>query len=222
MHSLLLFILLTGAVLVESGWTQTTLSTSELEPIPPNQLLTALNALPDRTGPEPQTPSRAPHIQIDQNAPEEMQQLLLAGVRNLPDVQLLQDTPFSLPSSIGWVLPEELRGGPDNAYYSPEGEFGHSHPPEDGSVHLRLPAVASRMVFDKGWGILHPFSAIITHEKDVNLIMLYGPRDEQEVKAAWIIAQISYAFARGFDLTAVNETAITPATWGEAKHTDTP
>lgn len=151
-----------------------------------------------------------------------MQQMLLVGMQNLPDVQLLQNTPYSLPSSTGWVLPEDLRGGPSNAYSLPEGEFGHSHPPEDGSMHLRLPAVASRMVFDKGWGILHPFSAVITHEKDVNYIMAYAPRDEQEVKAAWIIVQISYAFARGLDLTAVNETAITPATWGEAKQADIP
>ena len=221
MHSLILAIVLIGSTFIKSGWTQTDLPAPVLELTPSDQLLHALNALPDRTGPEPRTPFSVPHIQMDQNAPEEMQQILLAGVRNLPDVQLLQDTPNSLPSSIGWVLPADLRGGPDNAY-SPEGEFGHSHRPEDGSMHLRLPAVASRMVFDKGWGILHPFSAVITHEKDVNYIMAYAPRDEQEVEAAWIIVQISYAFARGLDLAAVNATAITPTTWGEAKHADTP
>lgn len=220
MHSLLLSISLIGAALVGSGWTQTDLSTFDLEPIPHDQLLTALNALPDRTGPEPRTPFAVPHIQMDQNAPEEMQQALLAGVRNLPAIQLWQDTPFSLPNSTGWVLPEDLRGGPGNAY-SPEGEFGHAHRPEDGSMHLRLPAVASQIVFEKGWGILHPFSAVITGEKEVNYIMAYGPRDEREVQAAWIIVQISYAFARGLDLTAANETAITPSTWGEAKNADT-
>lgn len=220
MHSILLSIALIGSALVLAGWTQTDLSTAGLEPIPADQLLTALAALPDRSGPQPETPSRVPHIQIDQNAPAEMQQILLEGIRKLPDLRLWQDTPFSLPNSIGWVLPEDLRGGPENAY-SPEGEFGHLHRPEDGSMHLRLPAVASQTVFDKGWGILHPFSAAVTGEREVNYIMAYGPRDEQEVQAAWIIVQISYAFARGLELTPATETAVPSSTWGEAKEADT-
>ena len=220
MHALL-SIVLVGTLLTSPGWTQTDPPASVLAPIPANQLLTALNALPDRAGPQPQTPGRVPHIQMDQNAPVEMQRLLLAGAQNLPDVRLWQDTPYSLPSSVGWVLPEALRGGPDNAY-SLEGEFGHAHRPEDGSLHLRLPAEAARMVFDKGWGILHPFSAAVTGERGVNYIMVYGPRDEEEVAAAWIIVQISYAFARGLDLTASDETAVSPATWGETKQANTP
>ena len=218
MYRLPLAVILVVSALTTSGWTQTDLSASALKPIPANQLLNALSALPNRAGSEPSTPSRVPHIQIDQNAPVEMQQILLAGMQNLPDVRLWQDTPYSLPPAVGWVLPEGLREGPENAY-SAEGEFGHSHRPEDGSMHLRVPAAAARMIFDKGWGILHPFSAAVTGEREVNYIMVYGPRDEEEVAAAWVIVQLSYAFARGLDLTAANETAVPAATWGEAKHT---
>lgn len=185
-------------------------------PLPLDQLTKTLMTLPERVGSAPRTPFAVPHVQFDQNAPMAMQEALLGAVQTLPNIVLWRETPFSIPPAVGWVLPTELRGGPDNAY-SPEGEFGHSHRPEDGSMHLRLPESVARIVFEKGWGILHPFSAVVTGQKEVNYIMVYGPRDEGELQVVWAIVQASYAFARGLDLSAVAETAVAPTTWGLAK-----
>ncbi|MFT5376111.1 MAG: hypothetical protein ACI906_002945 [Candidatus Latescibacterota bacterium] len=216
MHQIVVLI---GFVLAiaASSWAQNSAAPSALNPLSLDGLVAALAALPDRRGPAPRTPFAVPHVQFDQNAPVVMQDILLAAVQTLPDIVLWRETPFSIPPAVGWVLPEDLRGGPENAY-SPEGEFGHSHRPEDGSMHLRLPATVSRIVFERGWGILHPFSAVVTGQKEVTYIMVYGPRDDDELAAVWAIVQASYAFARGLNLDGV--TAVTPATWGALKRVD--
>lgn len=184
-------------------------------PQPADQLGRALAALPHRSGSIPNTTPAIPHVQIDQNAPVAMQAALLDGVGALADVQLWA-TPYSLAGSIGWLLPASVRQGPVSAY-SREGEFGHSHRPEDGSMHLRLPAAAGQMVVDKGWGILHPISDSITGDPEINYLMIFGPRDEVDLEAVWVIVQSSYATARGLDLGDTSSTAIEPATWGQAK-----
>ena len=197
MHQIVVLI---GFVLAiaASSWAQNSAAPSALNPLSLDGLVAALAALPDRRGPAPRTPFAVPHVQFDQNAPVVMQDILLAAVQTLPDILLWRETPFSIPPVVGWVLPEDWRGGPENAY-SPEGEFGHSHRPEDGSMHLRLPATVSRIVF-------------VTGQKEVTYIMVYGPRDDDELVAVWAIVQASYAFARGLNLDGV--TAVTPATWG--------
>ncbi len=48
--------------------------------------------LPPRTGPRPHTTPSAPHIQLDQNAPAEMQAALRARVYALADVEERQTT----------------------------------------------------------------------------------------------------------------------------------
>ena len=217
---------LIGSVLVIAASSQaqdaaTSSVSSVLSPHSMDELVATLATLPQRTGPAPRTPFEVPHVQFDQNAPIAMQEALSAAVQLLPDIVLWRETPFSIPPAVGWVLPKDLRGGPDNAY-SPEGEFGHAHRPEDGSMHLRLPAAISQSVFEKGWGVLHPFSAVVTGQKEVNYIMVYGPRDERELAAVWTIVQASYAFARGLDLSAVAQTAVAPMTWGRAKENKRP
>ena len=148
---------------------------------------------------------------MSQNAPVEMQQALLEAVDQLPGVELWPDTPYSLQGAVGWVLVDSLRDGPENAY-SLEGEFGHSHRPQDGSMHLRLPASLAQVVYDKRWGIPHPFSETLAGGTDANYLMVYGPRNEEELESVWVIVQLAYVFARGTDLT-----AITSTTWAHVK-----
>jgi len=218
MHQILVWIGFLLAIAAPS-WSQNSTAPPVLSPLPIDELVAALAALPERTGPAPRTPFAVPHVQFDQNAPVVMQEALSEAVQKLPDIVLWRETSFSIPPAVGWVLPESLRGGPENAY-SLEGEFGHSHRPEDGSMHLRLPAVVSGIVFARGWGILHPFSAVVTGQKEVNYIMVYGPRDDDELEAIWTIVQASYAFARGLSLDEV--TAVAPTTWGALKRVELP
>ena len=193
------------------GWSQ---PTAPLEVIPAGRITDALNAAPVREGPPPTTPDGIPHQQHDQNAPLAMQQRLMSAIFTLPGI-LVVPTPFSLAGSQGWRLLGDFARGPDDAFISTESlEFGHLHRPSDGSMHMLLPSAFSMVALEKGWGIIHPLSDQISGE-NTEYVMIYGPRDDEELQTIWIIAQISYYFARGVSLE--SSTAITPATLGEVK-----
>ena len=51
--------------------------------------------------------------------------------------------------------------------------------------------------------------------ENTEYVMIYGPRDEEDLRTIWIIAQISYYFARGVSME--SSTVITPATLGQVK-----
>ena len=128
---------------------------------------------------------------------------------------LVVPTPFSLAGSQGWRLVRDFARGPDDAFISTESlEFGHLHRPSDGSMHMLLPLAFSMVALGKGWGIIHPLSDNISGE-NTEYVMIYGPRDEEDLRTIWIIAQISYYFARGVSME--SSTAITPATLGQVK-----
>ena len=139
----------------------------------------------------------------------------MASVFVLPGVKV-EPTPFSLEGSQGWRLDENFALGPDDAFILQSPEFGHLHRPSDGSMHMLLPLAFSIVALEKGWGIIHPLTDSISGENS-DYVMIYGPRDEDELKTIWIIAQISYYYARGLSMDPKPSTAITPATWGWAK-----
>ncbi len=63
-------------------------------------------------------------------------------------------------------------------------------------MHMLLPSEFSTVALDKGWGIIHPLTGSISGENS-DYVMICGPRDEDELQAIWIIAEISYYHARG-------------------------
>jgi hypothetical protein len=74
----------------------------------------------------------------------------------------------------------------------------------------------SVIALEKGWGVVHPLTDSISGE-DSEYVMIFGPRDQDELTTIWTIAQISYYYARGLSMDPKSSTAITPATWGWAK-----
>ncbi len=197
-----------------NGWPQTT-TPDPLDVIPAGEIAGALNAASVRQGPPPFTPDGIPHQQHDQNAPLDMQNALIASIEVLPGVYVTE-TQFSLRGSLGWRLEPDFGTGPDDAFITTETlEFGHLHEPLDGSMHMLLPLAFSALALEKGWGIIHPLSDNISGENS-EYVMIYGPRDENELRTIWIIAQISYYHARGLSME-VTSTAITPTTLGGIK-----
>ena len=83
-------------------------------------------------------------------------------------------------------------------------------------MQMLLPSEFSTVALDKGWGIIHPLTGSISGENS-DYVMIFGPRDEDELQAIWIIAQISYYHARGRTMDPKMSTAITPATLGRVK-----
>ncbi len=147
--------------------------------------------LTPRQGPKPETtkPTREqpfPHKQISQNAPATMQEALFERAANLRGVTIGKSL-VSVPGARAFHLSESLANGPAAAFQKGR-EFAHLHPPEDGSLHMTLPPDAYRAVLDAGWGEPHPVSTTM---------MVWGPRDADELETVWKILCASYAYATG-------------------------
>lgn len=150
-----------------------------------------MTALPPRTGPAPRTtvPTRDrpfPHQQIDQRAPDDMQELLFQRAAALPGVRIGRSL-VSLPESRAFHLDDDHARGPAAAFQRGT-EFAHIHTDNDGSLHLTLPRDLYDEVPSAGWGEPHPISGTM---------MLFGPRDADELEVAWQILEASWRWASG-------------------------
>ena len=153
----------------------------------------SIRSLPARRGPRPRTTPVNPHQQLDQNAPLHLQEALFEWARDLPGVSV-GPSRISVPGARAFILDEKLAAGPPEAFMVGR-EFAHLHPPYDGSLHLMLPEDAAEAVIAKGWGELHPVAR--WGWLPPTALMVYGPRDEEELQVVWSIVQASYMFARG-------------------------
>lgn len=152
--------------------------------------------LPARRGPRPHTtaPTREhpfPHQQLDQRAPEHLQEELFQRASQLPGVRVGRSL-VSLPESRAFHLDAEAAGGPREAFQR-RTEFAHIHTDNDGSLHLTLPPELYEQVLATGWGEPHPVSGTM---------MLFGPRDPEELEVAWQILQASWRWAHTGQATA--------------------
>ena len=74
-------------------------------------------------------------------------------------------------------------------------EFAHIHPPSDGSLHMTLPPAIVDDVIDNGWAERHPLAGQFGLSS--NIVMVYGPRDEDELAVVVALLRASHAFATG-------------------------
>jgi hypothetical protein len=146
-------------------------------------------AVPRRQGERPHA-SEAPegtmiaHQQQSQNAPRHLQEEIYRRAINLPHVTTGPSL-ISVPGARAFNLhPEFVKIRPNVGT-----EFAHLHPPYDGSLHVNLnPAIIQR-VEAAGWGEVHP--------RDPRVVMIWGPRDEEELEIVWSLIELSYLYARG-------------------------
>lgn len=154
-------------------------------------MTTANFDLPQRRGPKPETtrPSReqpSPHQQVSQNASPEWQEALFERIRALPGVTVGESL-VSVPGARAFHLDEAMARGPADAFQRGR-EFAHLHPVHDGSLHVALPQPVYDAVLANGWGEPHPVSGTM---------IVWGPRDADELEIVWRIVKSSYDFARG-------------------------
>lgn len=147
--------------------------------------------LPRRAGERPLISQPAhdlpiPHQQLSQNAPVPLQEELVRRAAALPGVRL-GDSLVSVPGARGFHLDEHHAKGPRAAFQA-DTEFAHVHPPYDGSLHLTLPPHVFMEVLEAGWGEPHPLSGTM---------MVFGPRDDEELEVVWDLVQRSHAWASG-------------------------
>jgi hypothetical protein len=74
-------------------------------------------------------------------------------------------------------------------------EFAHLHPPSDGSLHMALPPDIVDDVIENGWAERHPLAG--RHGLPDNIVMVYGPRDDEELRVVEDLVRASHAFAAG-------------------------
>ena len=143
-----------------------------------------------RVGPRPKTTPTNPHAQLDQNAPEPLQQQVFAYGRALPDVV---DGPssVSVPGARAFHLPGCEAKARDA--FMIEHEFAHLHPEHDGSLHMTLPPSSVDRAIANGWAERHPLAG--KHGLPANIVMVYGPRDEIELEVVKELLRASHAHA---------------------------
>lgn len=155
--------------------------------------MTRQPSLPARRGPRPATTPTNPHRQLEQNAPAALQEALwrrmaaLAGVETGPSL-------VSVPGARAVFLAQPPCCGPAGACME-DREFAHLHPPHDGSLHLTLPEGPRRQAIEGGWAEPHPL--IARGRVPATVVMVYGPRDAEELEVVWSLLRASHRFARG-------------------------
>lgn len=149
------------------------------------------HGLPARRGPRPRTTITNPHTQLEQNAPETLQHETAEFMFGLSCVREIASR-ISVPGTRAMWLQESCAAGPPNAFMI-DREFCHLHPPSDGSLHLNLPLDVMQLAIERGWAEQHPLAARgIVPE---NVVMVYGPRDRDELEVVKTLIAEAHAFA---------------------------
>ena len=148
--------------------------------------------LPHRAGERPDVAWTIPQQQLTQNAPAGLQEDLLARTTALAAVSV-GPSRISVPGARALTL--DAATGPSTAYLVPEvAEFAHLHPAYDGSLHLALPADQAADLVARGWGVPHMWAGT---RLTPGFVMVFGPRDEQELDVVSGVVAASHAFAIG-------------------------
>ena len=151
--------------------------------------------LPRRAGQRPTVSWTIPQEQRSDNAPEDLQEKLFARISSLAGVSTSQSV-ISVPGARGLMIKPEP-DAPKDAFLVPSaGEFAHQHPSHDGSLHLALPPQLAADAIAKGWAVAHPLAGIRLAR---GMVMVYGPRDENELHVVAAMVETSHAYATGPD-----------------------
>ncbi|EEY15179.1 conserved hypothetical protein [Verticillium alfalfae VaMs.102] len=151
-----------------------------------------IESLPRRRGPRASVAGLVPHRQVTQRAPETMRTRTSSYERHHDALFVAQN-----------LFKESTMDLPKAAFIA-KGELGHHH--EDLSMHLYLSPADARQVIEKGWGERHrlsvPTNTWFRHRYGIGdtYLMIYGPRDEEEMEALRIILESSIRFMTGRDV----------------------
>lgn len=148
--------------------------------------------LPTRSGDPPVTSSGMPHTQMTQNAPVRMYKKLAEKMFELSDIEE-RPSVISVPGARAMWLKENVEAASAGAFFGGR-EFAHIHPPNDGSLHLSLPRKWVKDVVGRGWGDPHPMARMSGSAE--NILLVYGPRNEDELDIVYNIVLASYKYAK--------------------------
>jgi hypothetical protein len=151
------------------------------------------SALPHRKGNRPATTSTLPHQQVDQQPDDPSLRDELARRAFGLDGVAEEPSGISVPGARALVF-RDGREGPPSAFMVGS-EFAHLHPGPDWSLHLTLPEELAAAAVDAAWAEPHPF--VLTGQLPPTHVMVYAPRDRDELEVVWRLVDSSYRFAAG-------------------------
>jgi hypothetical protein len=151
------------------------------------------SVLPKRRDPRPMTTPTNPHTQLEQNPRPVMVEDLARRVFTFPGVEE-RPSAISVPGARGLWLREEVPAGPREAFMIGR-EFAHIHPIPDGSLHAALPPEVAQEAISKGWAEQHPVARMSYIPQ--NVVMIYAPRDAEEVEVVAGLVVEAYRYASG-------------------------
>ncbi|MEM7467171.1 MAG: luciferase family protein [Pseudomonadota bacterium] len=156
--------------------------------------------LDSRTGPLPQTTKRLPHSQLTQHGPDDIVNKLHQWAFSLPQVEN-QQSGISVPGARALVMHDSCNCNPEAFMIGRE--FAHIHPhPDNGSMHVMLPAEDAAEIVAKGWGEDHYL--VTAGQWAPGLVMVFSPRDDAELETIKCIVTRSYEFATNLSSGSAN------------------
>jgi hypothetical protein len=155
------------------------------------------SALPRRKGERPRIQGIAPQRQQTQKSSEAVYKSLLSKLNDLvtdPRNQLMERTSCFEKHSSGIFASTPIMG-------TCGGEICHAHA-SDGSMHLTLHPSDAKLMLENGWGERHPLARGGWCRRFVpkEFVLVYAPRDEDEVEIVMKIVAASIWWVSGIDV----------------------
>ncbi len=148
--------------------------------------------LPERNGETPQIGETPPQLQFSDKSPRDIYQKFYDWMfSTFPKVRK-EPTRISVPTSTAMWLDENENVGHSDAFMPPSGgrEFTHIH--LDGSFHTVVSTDVEHEIITKKWGVRHMY-----YDQGVKEVLIYAPRNEDEIEIAKTIVIKSYEYATG-------------------------
>lgn len=146
--------------------------------------------LRERAGERPVTSLAGPHAQLTQNASPSIWGELVAKAFSIAGITQGHSTVSMATSMAGLLLDVPKEHGAWSLAVEGRVEAFHIHGVTDTSIHAVLPSARAKEVCDKGWGEPHTYADFDTQ------IMIYGPRNGEEVEVIVGLLEESVQFAR--------------------------
>lgn len=148
--------------------------------------------LPMRIGEAPEIGKVPPQLQFTDKSPREIYQKLHDWMFSIFPKVRKEPTRISVPSSIAMWFDENEDVGHIDAFMPPPGsrEFTHLH--LDGSIHTVVGTEVENEILVKKWGVRHMY-----YNQGVKEILVYAPRNEEELEVLKKIIIKSYEYASG-------------------------
>lgn len=160
--------------------------------VPVWDMAPSLARLPPRQGERPGLDPQWPCLQRQGAASAEAIDALAGAVLRLPGVEACaapHHAPgrgYALNDALARGQPEAFIGGPCWLVLRP-----------DGSLHLSLRPNWAQKVVDKGWTVVHPFARYMAGAVPPQSLVVYAPRDRQDLGVVLRIIEAAHGYATG-------------------------